>query len=128
MQVVGEVDLNLTIAGHNTNVTAQVVEELSPKYDVILGHGWLNKHQTEFITHPGRTPVFKIDNTEIPIVKEAISCKGVTTVNLSNISEHTVDFAKCAKDLVIPPRIVGFVKLKIPYKEKLLGNNKLIHF
>ena len=46
MQVEGEVDLNLTIAGHNTNIIAQVVEGLSPKYDVILGLGWLNDHQT----------------------------------------------------------------------------------
>ena len=84
MQVVGEVDLNLTIAGHNTSVTTQVVENLSPKYHVILGLGWLNEHSTTFITQPGRTPVFKIDDTEIPIVKEAISIKGQTTVNVSN--------------------------------------------
>ena len=110
MQVVGEVDLNLTIAGHNTSVTAQVVENLSPKYHVILGLGWLNEHRTAFITQPGRTPVFKIDDTEIPIVKEAISCKGLTTVNITNLSENTVDFAKCATDLKILPRSVGFVK------------------
>ena len=35
MQVVGEVDLNLTIAGHNTRVTAILVENLIPKYHVI---------------------------------------------------------------------------------------------
>ena len=29
IRVLGEVDINLTIAGHNTNVTAQVVEGLS---------------------------------------------------------------------------------------------------
>ena len=65
LQVVGEVDLNLNIAGHNTNVTTQVVENLSPKYNVILGIGWLNEHRTAFITQPGRTPVFKIDDTKI---------------------------------------------------------------
>ena len=48
MSVLGEVDLNLTIAGHNTNVVAQVVDKLSPKYDVILGLSWLNDHRTEF--------------------------------------------------------------------------------
>ena len=39
MTVIGEVDLNLTIAGHNTNVVAQVVDGLSPKYNVIIGLG-----------------------------------------------------------------------------------------
>ena len=93
-----------------------------------MGLGWLNEHSTTFITQPGRTPVFKIDDTEIPIVKEAISIKGLTTVNISKLSKNTVDFAKCATDLKILPRSVGFVKLGIPYNEKLLGNNKMIHF
>ena len=69
LQVIGEVDLNLTIAGYNTSVTTQVVENLCLKYHVILGLGWLNEHSTALITQPGRTPVFKIDDTEIPIVK-----------------------------------------------------------
>ena len=69
LKVLGKVNFNLTIAGYNTNVTAQVVEGLSTKYDVILGLGWLNTYKTEFITEPGKTPVFKFDNTEIPIIK-----------------------------------------------------------
>ena len=129
LRVLGEVDLNLTIAGHNTNVIAQVVDGLSTKYDIILGLGWLNTYQTQFITEPGKTPVFKLDNTEIPIIKENISYKDVvTTVNLSNSCEDTIDIAKCATDMVIPPRSVGFIKLKIPYNEKLIESNKLIHF
>ena len=44
--VVGECDLTLNIAGHLTNVTTQVVENLSKKYQVILGVGWLNEHKT----------------------------------------------------------------------------------
>ena len=126
MQVVGEVDLDLNIAGHNTSVTTQVVENLSPKYHVILGLGWLNDHRTAFITQPGRTPVFKIDDTEIPIIKN-VNSNGLTTVNVSNLSENTVDFAKCATNLKILPRSVGFVKLGIPYNEKLLGH-EMIHF
>ena len=44
MHVIGEVDLNLNIAGYNTTVTTQVVENLSPKYHVILGLRLLNDH------------------------------------------------------------------------------------
>ena len=128
MSVLGEVDLNLTIAGHNTNVVAQVVDKLSPKYDVILGLSWLNDHRTEFITCPGQTPIFRIDSSEIPIIREAISSKGLTTVNVSNLSSNTVDFAKCANNLKILPRSVGFIKLKIPYNSKLLDTKQLIHF
>ena len=111
MSVLGEVDLNLSIAGHNMNVVAQVVDKLSPKYDVILGIGWLNEHQTDFITCPGRTPIFKIDNVDIPIVRKAISNKGLTTANVSNLSSNTIDFAKCANNIKIKPRSVGFNKL-----------------
>ena len=39
-----------------------------------------------------------------------------------------MDFAKCATNLKILPRSVGFVKLKIPYNNKLLDTKKLIHF
>ena len=126
MQVVGEVDLDLIIAGHSTRVTTQVVDHLSPKYHVILGLGWLNDHSTAFITQPGRTPVFKIDNTEIPIITN-VNREGLTTVNVSNLSENIVDFAKCATNLKIMPRSAGFVKLSIPYNEKLLGH-EMIHF
>ena len=38
-----------------------------------------------------------------------------------------MDFAKCATNLKILPRSVGFVKLGIPYNEKLL-DHKIIHF
>ena len=75
LRVLGEVDLNLTIAGHNTNVIAQVVDGLSTKYDIKLGLGWLNKYQTQFITEPGKTPVFKLDNSEIPILKKIFLTK-----------------------------------------------------
>ena len=126
MQVIGEVDLDLNIAGHNTTVTTQVVENLSPKYHVILGLSWLNDHNTTFITQPGRTPIFKIDNTEIPIIKN-VNSDGLTTVNVSNLSDNIVDFARCASNLKILPRSVGFVKLGIPYNEKLLGQ-EMIHF
>ena len=126
MQVVGEVDLDLNIAGHNTSVTTQVVENLSPKYYVILGLGWPNDHRTAFITQPGRTPVFKTDDTEIPIIKN-VNSNGLTTVNVSNLSENIVDFAKCATNFKILPRSVGLVKLGIPYNEKLLGH-EMIHF
>ena len=128
MSVLGEVDLNLSIAGHNMNVVAQVVDKLSPKYDVILGIGWLNEHHTDFITCPGRTPIFRIDNVDIPIVREAIVHKGFKTVNVSDLSSNTIDFAKCANNIKIKPRSVGFIKLKIPYNEKLLNTNQLIHF
>ena len=48
MSVLGEVDLDLSIAGHNSSLVAQVVDNLSPKYDVILGLSWLNDHRTQF--------------------------------------------------------------------------------
>ena len=48
MAVRGEVDLNLSIAGHSSSLVAQVVDDLSLKYDVILGMGWLNDHWTQF--------------------------------------------------------------------------------
>ena len=126
MQVIGEVDLNLSIAGHNTSVTVQVVENLSTKYDVILGLSWLNQNNTSFVTQPGRTPIFKIDSTEIPIITN-INRDGLKTVNVSNLSNSIIDFAKCASNLKIAPRSVGFLKLGIPYNEKLLGQN-MIYF
>ena len=44
--VVGECDLTLNIAGHMSNLTTQVVEDLSTKYQVILGVGWMNENKT----------------------------------------------------------------------------------
>ena len=68
----------------------------------------------------------KMDNTEIPIFRNTDS-NGLTTVNVSNLSENIVDFAKCASRLIIPPRSTGFIKLSIPHNEKLLGD-KMVHF
>ena len=48
-------------------------------------------------------------------------------MNVSNLLENIVDFAKCASNLKILPRSEGFVKLSIPYNEKLL-EHELIHF
>ena len=126
MRVIGEVDLNIKIAGYETNVTTQVVENLSSKYHVILGVAWLNEHRTSFITEPGRTPVFRIDDREIPIMKN-VNSDGLTTLNVTNSSENIVDFAKCASNLTILPRSTGFVKLAIPYNENLLGQD-LVYF
>ena len=106
-------------------VTAQVVDSLSEKYQVILGLAWLNDHNTSFVTSVGRTPIFKIDDVEIPIIKNIKN--GYTTIDVSNISDNTVDFVKCPADIKIQPRSVGFIKLGIPYNEKLLGN-KMIYF
>ena len=128
MTVMGEVDLNISIAGHSSSLVAQVVNELSPKYDVILGMPWLNDQKTKFETCPGQTPIFKIGCSEIPIIREAISNKEFTSINVTNLSNNTIDFAKCANNLKVLPRSVGFLKLKIPYNSKLLDTNQLIHF
>ena len=125
MEVIGETDLELSIGNHEKIVKAQVVDNLSEKYQVILGLAWLNNNNTSFVTSVGRTPIFKINDVEIPIIRNMKD--GFTTIDVSNISDNTVDFVKCPSDIKIEPRSVGFIKLKIPYNEKLLGNN-MIYF
>ena len=68
MEIKGQVELNLQIAGHKFDVTTQVVSQLSQNYDIILGIDSLNSHYTSLRTKPGFTPIFCIDNTEIPII------------------------------------------------------------
>ena len=100
MEIRGQTKLNLQIAGHRLDITTQVVPQLSKDYDVILGIGFLNRHHTSLITNPGHTPIFCIDNTEIPIVKDS-NTQGWTILNASNITPDAVDFAKNASELYI---------------------------
>ena len=126
MEIKGQVNLNLQIAGHKFDVTTQVVSHLSPEYDIILGIGFLNSHYSCLRTSPGHTPIFCIDNTDIPIVKDC-STQGWTILNVSNITPDVIDFAKSASETYIKPRSKGFLKLAIPNNEKLLNNN-LVYF
>ena len=112
--------MNLQIAGHKFDVTTQVVSQLSPVYDIILGIGFLNSH-TSLRTKPGFTPIFCIDNTEIPIVQDSRT-HGLTILNVSNLTPDVIDFAKCASEAYIKSRSKRFIKLAIPNNEKLLDN------
>ena len=56
--VKGQVNLNLEITGHKFEVKTQVINHLSPHYDIILGIGFLNQHRTSLNIQPGHTPVF----------------------------------------------------------------------
>ena len=58
LNVIGQTDLCLEIAGNNYNLNAQVVPSLSNFYDVILGIGFLNRTHTSLVTEPGCTPKF----------------------------------------------------------------------
>ena len=116
MEIKGQVNLNLQIAGHKFDVTTQVVSQLSPLYDIILGIGFLNSHYACLRTKPGFTPIFCIDNTEIPIVQDSRT-HGLTILNVSNLTPDVIDFAKSASETYIKPRSKGFIKLAIPNNE-----------
>ena len=68
MNIKGEVELNLNNAGHKFNFSTQVVSQLSPLYDVILGIGFLNNNYTCLKSRPEYTPIFCIGDSDIPIV------------------------------------------------------------
>ena len=70
IEILGQVKLNLQIAGHDFDVTTQVVPALSEDYDCIFGIGFMNSHETSLKTKPGYTPMFCIDGMEIPILQE----------------------------------------------------------
>ena len=126
LKVCGQVNLNLDIVGQNYEIKPQIVKDLSPNYDLILGMTFLNNNVTCLKTQPGFTPVFCIGSQEIPIMSNT-NKKGITILNISNLNPGIVDFAKIAATTVIQPRSKGFLKLAIPCNEKLLGNN-LVHF
>ena len=46
LDVIGQTDVSLGIAGSDYNLNAQVVSTLSKFYDIILGIGWLNSTST----------------------------------------------------------------------------------
>ena len=58
LNVSGQVNLDLCIGGHKSYVAAQVVNQLSSAYDMIIGIGWLNQHDTNLRTKVGHTPIF----------------------------------------------------------------------
>ena len=87
---------------------------------------FLNSNITCLKTHPGFTPVFCINNQEIPIVSNT-NKQGITILNISNLNPGIIDFAKIASTTFIQPRSKGFLIVAIPCNEKLLGNN-LVHF
>ena len=70
----------------------------------------MNSHVTSLKTRPGHTPMFCIDNREIPILQEKKSY-GRTVVNVSNITPDVVDFARSAAEIYIKPRSKGFIQL-----------------
>ena len=126
MNILGQVDLNLKIAEHEFNFPAQVVSQLSPLYDIIVGMAFLNDNTTCLKTRPGHTPKFCIGDTEIPILSDKRR-SGMTILNIRNLESDAVDFAKSASTIFIKPRSKGCIKLAIPANEKL-HNDKLIYF
>ena len=126
LEIKGQVKLDLSIGGHKSEVITQVVSQLSPVYDAILGIGWLNQHDTSLKTKKGHTPIFCIDDTEIPIIQNRKE-KGLTVLNVENITPEIIDFAKAASTTFIKPRSKGFMKVAIPYNNKLLGDS-LVYF
>ena len=123
MEIKGQIDLNLQIAGHKINVSTQVFSQLSPLYNVIPGIGFLNDNYTCLKTRPGYTPIFCIGDSEIPIVEDRRRY-GLTILNVSNLMPY---FAKSVSSMYIKPRSKGFIKLAIPVHEKLL-DNKLLNY
>ena len=93
LEISGQVNLELCIGDHKSHVRAQVVDKLSPSYDLIVGIGWLNSHDTILRTNPGHTPIFCIDDVEIPII-QGRKKNGLTTLNVENLTSDVVDFAK----------------------------------
>ena len=93
---------------------------------MIIGIGWLNQHDTKLRTKVGHTPIFCIDDVEIPIIQSRTE-KGLTILNVENITSDTVDFAKTAATTFIKPRSKGIMKVAIPYNKKLLGDS-LVYF
>ena len=103
MEIKGQIDLNLQIAGHKINVSTQVVSQLSPLYNVILGLGFLNDNYTCLKTQPEYTPIFCIGDSEIPIVEDSRRY-GLTILNVSNLMPDVPDFAKSVSSMYIKPR------------------------
>ena len=66
MEISGQVNLELCIGDHKSHIKAQEVKKLSSAYDMIVGIGWLNSHDTILRTKSGHTPIFCIDDVEIP--------------------------------------------------------------
>ena len=120
LNVIGQTDVCLGIAGTDYNLNAQVVSSLSKFYDIILGIGFLNSTHTSLITEPGRTPRFLLEGRSIPLLKS--KTRGDKRVfSIKNIGVDTVDYAKAAKYEVIAPRSVGFLKAAIPANKDLIG-------
>ena len=120
LNVIGQTDVCLGIAGTDYNLNAQVVSTLSKFYDIILGIGFLNTTHTSLITEPGCTPKFLLEGRSIPLLKS--KSRGDKRVfSIKNLSVDTVDYAKSAKYDVIAPRSVGFLKASIPANKDLIG-------
>ena len=122
LEVLGEVNFDVTFGLSSYNVTAIVTPCLLNSCDVILGISFLSSNNTMLVTRPGCTPKFSVDGYEIPMIKEE-TIKGIGVYNINNAAEEGIlEYAKVPKTLVLPKRSIGHLKLTIPYNTQLLNS------
>ena len=125
IEVVGECKFNLYFGKKLYEVRALVTPQLVAKCDVILGISFLNKHNTSLITRPGESPKFLIDNFHIPVIKERKE-HGLSVFSI-NHTENIVEWAKASKHVILPPRNIGYLKVRIPFNQYLLNHDVCFH-
>ena len=123
--------LNISLRFGNKQYTAETVctPELIEGVDVILGMKFLNKHETSLTTQPGVSPKFTIDGKVIPIVRDQekrISHR-YSVFSLKHTEEDIVEWVKTTKDIIIPPRCIGTLKVKIPFNVDISQKTCLFH-
>ena len=125
LEVIGEVNLDIQFGENSYRVNAIVTPTLMKSVDIILGIRFLNNNTTTLVTRPGCSPKFTIDGNKVPMLKDKVR-KGIGVYNIHQLAtEGIVEYARVSKQVVLPSRSMGHLKLKIPYNESLLKGNVL---
>ena len=128
LEVLGSCELELNFAENQYKATAVVTSELIEGIDIILGMKFLNQHTTVLTTKPGCSPKFMIGTQNIPIIREENNKDSRFSIfNICDNDYGTVEYVKSSKRMVIPPRCIGTLKIKIPYNKDLIGKTVLFH-